>query len=112
MRKRRVNFEVWPAPMETIVGFSSCDVEGVIINAIDLRERLDEINGVALISRKLRPNRMRIDCDPQSLSPVRVSLLALCCCRSLRLVGLMAARIALANTCRLTAQASQVVKLG
>ena len=56
--------------MEAIVSFARGDVKSVVIDAVDLRQRLDEVNGVAFISAKLRPNRMSIDCDPQSLSPV------------------------------------------
>src|SRR4026207_953960 len=58
---------------------------------------------------------MRIDCDPQSVSPVfnfqtEKSLLALSC-RGLFFV-LLTACITLANTCRFTTKSAEVVELG
>src|SRR5690242_18869568 len=106
--------------LKPLVGFSSCDVESVLVAMIDLRERVDQVKGVAFVTSKLRPYRMSIDCDPQSVSPVSLSLLSVSersgdllalCSRSLRLVTLLPAGIAFANACGLTAQSAQVVKL-
>ena len=47
----------------------SRDVDSVVIGAVDLGQRLDQVNGVAFITPKLRPNSMSIDCDPQSCIP-------------------------------------------
>ena len=70
-----MNFEVGPALMKAIMGLGRGDVERVLVNAIDLRERFDQVEGVAFVTSELRPHRMSIDCDPQSVSPV--SLLCL-----------------------------------
>ena len=99
-----MNFEVGPALLKAIVGGGSGDVESVLVNAIDLRERFDQVEGVAFVTSELRPHRMSIDCDPQSGSPVTSclvltsveDLLALGS-RSLRFVSLLAAGITLAN---------------
>ena len=56
MRQRSTDLEIRPSLMETLAGLGSGDVEGVLVYGIDLRQRLDEIGGVALITRKLRPN--------------------------------------------------------
>jgi hypothetical protein len=66
VRKSGPNFEIGPTSMEAIVCLGCCNVERVIISPIDLRERLNEVNGVAFIAPKLRPNRMSIDCYSQS----------------------------------------------
>ena len=66
MRKGGANFEVGPTLMEAIARLVGRDVDSVVVDAVDLRQRLDEINGVAFVAPKLRPNRMSIDCDPQS----------------------------------------------
>ena len=60
--------------MEAFARFVSRDVNSVMIDAVDLRQRLNEVNGVAFIAPKLRPNRMSIDCDPQSVSPVIIQM--------------------------------------
>jgi hypothetical protein len=70
VRQCVADFEIGPALIETFVRFGSCDVERVVVNAIDLRERFNEVESVAFVSPKLRPYRMSIDCDPQSVSPV------------------------------------------
>lgn len=110
-----MNFEIGPAPVETIVSLGSCDVESVIVDVIDLRERFDKVNGVAFISRKLRPDRMRIDCDPQWVSPISLlaseKVLLAFRCRGLRVVGLLAARIALTDACRFTTKSAEVIEL-
>ena len=64
------NFEIGPALVETIASFCGRNVNSVLIDAVNLRQRFDEIDGVAFVSPKLRPNRMSIDCDPQSCNPV------------------------------------------
>ena len=56
MRKCSTDFKIRPSLMETLVGLSGSDEEGVLVYGIDLRQRLDEIGGVAFITRKLRPN--------------------------------------------------------
>ena len=56
MRKSSTDLEIRPSLMETLAGLGGGDVEGVLVYGIDLRQRLDEIGGVALITRKLRPN--------------------------------------------------------
>src|ERR1043165_1140853 len=106
--------------MKTILGGGSGDVERVLVNAIDLRVRFDQVEGVALVTSELRPHRMSIDCDPQSGSPASLlclvnergeDLLALGS-RSLRVVGLLSACITLANACGFAAESAQIVKLG
>ncbi|MND06613.1 hypothetical protein D3C83_280910 [compost metagenome] len=52
--------------MEAIARFVGCDVEGVVVGAIDLRQRFNEVYGVAFVASELRPNRMSIDRDPQA----------------------------------------------
>src|ERR1041385_1155024 len=106
--------------MKAILRFGGSDVERVLVNTIDLRERFNEIEGVAFVTSKLRPYRMSIDCDPQSVSPVSLlclrasersgNLLALGS-RGLRFIGLLSPRIALANACGLTAKFAQLVLL-
>src|SRR6476646_10727869 len=107
--------------MKAIVSFRGSDVAGVLVNLIDLLQVFDQVEGVAFVSSKLRPYRMSIDCDPQSVSPVsllcfkrqraRGDLLALCS-RSLRFVGLLPARIALTNAGGFAAESAQVIELG
>jgi len=67
-----MNFEIRPALVKAFIGFSSRDVEYVLVDVIDLRERLDQVGGVAFVASELRPNRMRIDGDPQRSSPFKV----------------------------------------
>ena len=115
-----MNAEVGPALLKPLVGFSGRDVESVLVIVIDLRERFDQVKGVAFVSSKLRPYRMSIDCDPQSVSPVSLSLFSVSersgellalCGRGLRLVILLPAGIAFANACGFAAQSAQVVEL-
>ena len=56
MRKCSPDLKIRPSLMETLAGLGGSDVEGVLVYGIDLRKRLDEIGGVAFITRKLRPN--------------------------------------------------------
>lgn len=56
--------------MEPVARLAGCYVNNVLVDAVDLGQRLDEINGVAFVASKLRPNGMSIDCDPQSRNPV------------------------------------------
>src|ERR1700730_4230711 len=56
MRKRSTDLKIRPSPIETLAGLGGSDVEGVLVYGIDLGQRLDEIGGVAFITRKLRPN--------------------------------------------------------
>jgi hypothetical protein len=56
MRERCLNSKIRPALGETGLGLCSSNVERVLINGIDLRERLDKVGSVAFITRKLRPN--------------------------------------------------------
>ena len=56
MGKRPTDLKIRPALMETLAGLGSSDVERVLVYGIDVRQRLDEVGGVALITRKLRPN--------------------------------------------------------
>src|SRR4030095_885777 len=64
-----MDFKIWPTLVEANESFVGRDVNDVVVNVIDLRERLDQIDGVAFVTPKLRADRMRIDCDPQSVSP-------------------------------------------
>src|SRR5689334_1301406 len=106
--------------MKAIVSSGGRDVERVLVNAIDLRERFDQVKGVALVASEFRPHRMSIDCDPQSGSPVSLPIsvneregeLLTLCRRSLRVVVLLAAGITLANACGFAAQSAQIVELG
>lgn len=68
-----MNLEIGPTLMESFDGFGSGDVESVIVNAVDLRQCFNEVDGVAFVSGKLRSNRMSVDCDPQPVSPVSLS---------------------------------------
>lgn len=70
MRERCANCEIRPAPVKPVVGMIRCNVEKVFVGQIDLRQRLNKIRGVAFITTKLRPDRMSVDCDAQSDSPV------------------------------------------
>src|SRR5215204_5394348 len=119
MRKCCANFEIGPALLKPIAGLVCSDVDSVAIDAVDLRQRLNEINGVAFVAPKLRPNSMRVDCDPQPVSPVLIlagsrgapaDLFAFTCSGSLGSLRLMSARIALADACSLTSQSAQVVE--
>src|ERR671918_2003191 len=70
MRKSRANLKIGPTLMEPIARLVGCYVNNIFVDAVDLGQRLDEINGVAFVASKLRPNRMSVDCDPQSCNPV------------------------------------------
>ena len=70
MRKSGANFEIGPTFMEPFARLAGGYVNNVFVDAVDLGQRLDEINGVAFVASKLRPNRMSVDCDPQSRNPV------------------------------------------
>ena len=76
MRKSGANLEIGPTLMEAIARLAGRYVNNVLIDAVDLGQRLDEINGVAFVAPKLRPNRMSIDCDPQSCNPTDYLLFA------------------------------------
>ena len=56
MRKGAADFEIGPALVETVAGFCSGYVECVIVNLIDLRERFDEVNGIAFVSSEFSAN--------------------------------------------------------
>ena len=72
VRQRCANVKIGPAFVKTLAGLASRNVDSVVIDAVDLRQRLNEINGVAFVAPKLRPNSMSIDCDPQPVSPVLI----------------------------------------
>ena len=50
--------------MEAISCFLGGDVDSVVITAVDLGQRLDEIYGVAFIAPELCADSMSIDRDP------------------------------------------------
>ena len=63
MRKSGANLEIGPAITEPIACFVGGDVDRVTVGAIDLCQRLDQIDGVTFVASKLRPNGMSIDGD-------------------------------------------------
>ena len=63
MRESGANFEIGPTITETIACFVSGDVDRVVVDAIDLRQRFDQVDGVTLVASNLRPNGMSIDGD-------------------------------------------------
>jgi hypothetical protein len=98
-----------------------------VIDAVDLRQRFNQVNRVAFVSPELRPDRMSVDPDPQALpqpilSPTKAQnvLFVLLCpswtslllagCGSLGVVVLVTACIALTNESSLTAQSAQIIK--
>src|SRR6185503_6094379 len=107
VRKSGANLEIGPTPVEAFARLVSRDVDSVVIGAVDLGQRLDQVNGVAFVTSKLRPNSMSIDCDPQSCSPELFLGSG-----GLGVIALLTSRIALANTCSLTAKSTEVVELG
>jgi hypothetical protein len=52
--------------VESIACFVGRDVQGVVVGAVDLRQRFNQVYGVAFVASELRPNRMSIDCDPHA----------------------------------------------
>ena len=52
--------------MEPIASLVSGDVDSVVVGAVDLGQRLDEIYGVAFVAPELCADSVSIDCDPQS----------------------------------------------
>jgi len=67
-----------------------------------LRQRLNQVYGVAFVAPELRPNRMSVDCYPQACLFLG--------CRGL-LVALVAG-VSLTDACGLTSKSTEVVKLG
>ena len=65
-----MNSEVGPALMKALVGCGSRDVERVLVDGIDLRERFDQIEGVAFVTSELRPDSMSINRDPHLASRI------------------------------------------
>lgn len=65
-----MNFEIGPTALEAVARLVGRYINCVLINAVDLRQRFNKVDGVAFVASKLRSNRMSIDCDPQSVSPV------------------------------------------
>ncbi len=58
--------------MKPIARLAGRYINNVFVDAVDLGQRLDEIKGVAFVASQLRPNRMSVDCDPQSCNPVTI----------------------------------------
>ena len=50
--------------MEAIACLVSSDVDSIVINAVDLGQRLDEVYGVAFIASELCADSMSIDGNP------------------------------------------------
>ena len=115
MGKCGANFEVGPTTAETLACFVGGDVDRVLIDGVDLSQRLDEIDGVAFVAPELRSDSVGVDRDPQTL-PQKLSAtnkhksLFLAGSRGLSIVA-VTARVALTDACGLTAQSTQVVKL-
>jgi hypothetical protein len=65
VRKRGANREVRPPVAEPCYGLIPGDINGVIIDRIDLGERFDQIRGITLIATKTGANRVGVDCNTQ-----------------------------------------------
>src|SRR5215213_3484414 len=119
MGKCRANFEVGPTTAEALACFVCCNVDRVLIDVVELSQRLDEIDSVAFVATELRPDSVSIDCDAdrdrirrifkmdiQSRQSCQIlfvlSLLVLAGRGSLR-IDALSARVALTDACRLTA---------
>src|SRR6185369_5160637 len=86
-----------------------------MIDAVNLGQSLDEIDGVAFVAPELCSDSVGVDRDPQTL-PQKLSAtnkhksLFLAGSRGLSIVA-VTARVALTDACGLTAQSTEVVKL-
>ena len=74
VRESCANFEIGPTPVETITCFVGSDVDGVLIETVDLGQRFNEMYGVTFVAAELRPNRVSIDGDAQRDGVYRVEM--------------------------------------
>jgi len=74
VRESCTNFEIGPTPVEAIACFVGSNVDGVLIETVDLRQRFNEMDGVAFIAAELRANRVSIDGDAQRNGVYRVEM--------------------------------------
>ena len=63
MRESGANFEIGPTITKSISCFVGGDVDRVTVDAVDLRQCFDQVDGVTFVASELRPNGMSIDGD-------------------------------------------------